>query len=423
MAAPKSMRRMVIRHDSETTYASGGSPASAAKALLAFDAGPPMLQAEKKMRQYVAQYFGARPFLLAGKHAAFGYSLEAVGCGTAGTRPPFGNVLLEGAMTETAKTTTGKVSATKRAVGTPSGNFTYTVTDGGDAKVMRRVTIEVTTGGGSGVAAVTVSAPATGQGDCAEDAYSETGEVLTNSQVLALPNDVEITIGTISPNLVIGDTWTIDIGPSRVVYAPTSDRDNHDSGLYHFHLDDHRWVMAGTRSSFNLEVGTLEFPRLAVQAMGRWEKPTDQSLPTTDYSAFQDPVIADTANTWLCEIHGYAAIMKSFSLNFGQQVEFVNRVGREEIRISDRQVTGNVVIEMPELSAKDYFDAVEEHVRGGFRLAHGTIPGLIWEVRGEAVQLDPVRVEDDRGDAMLNIGLTFTPDTAGGDDEFEWIFM
>ncbi len=417
MPAPKSYERFVLRHDTESSYATGGAPGSASKALMAFNAAPPQLNAEKRVRPFVAPYYGARPFLLAQKRNQFSFALEAQGSGTAGTAPVWFRPALDAGLAMVSRTTTAKVEATKRKVGTPVGDFTYTVTEGGTAKTMRRVTLECTTPGGTGVAEFTVSAPASGFGDSAENAYNQTAVVMTNTTSFQIASG-SIISPTISVSFSAGDKFTIDIGPSRTELLPTSDRDNHDSGIFHYHMDDHRWVAAGARAEFGMDFADTEYARANFQYMTKYARPTDEALPTVDYSAVMDPEIVETNNTWLCELHGFACIMKSFSFSLGNQVGLVSRVGREEVRIGGRNVTGRLVVEVPELSAKNFFESVDTHARGALRVVHGTTPGKIIDVAGGAVQLDPLPVQNENGDAMFDIGLTFTPeDLTDGDDE------
>jgi hypothetical protein len=355
------------------------------------------------------------------RRTSFGFYTEAVGSGTPGTEPVYGRIFTDGGMTKTSVTLTAKVSG-RKALGANTGAFSYVVASGGSAKCMRKVTIECTTPGGTGVAAFTVSAPATGAGDIAETAYNATGVVMTTGSAFALSNSATIT-PTITTNFVVGDKWVFDVGPTRIVYQPTSDRDNHSSGIYHFHQDANRWVVTGARTSIGFDAGMLDFARFNFSPMGLWATPTAQTLPTVDYSSFQEPEIVEYENTWLFELHGYACKMKSFKINDFNQVEIVNRVGRKEVRSSGRQITGNCVIEAPTLAAKNYFSAVESYTRDSLRFCHGTKTGKAFEIRGDAVQLKPVKIENDRSDAMFNIDLIFTPvDTTIGDDEIQFIF-
>jgi hypothetical protein len=423
MAAPKSYTQFAIFHDSETTYASGGNPAQASKALMAFDAPPPQLNAERKARPFVAPYFGSRPFLLANKHWAFGFMLEAQGSGTAGTAPPMGRMFPDAGMTETLKTSTAVIDATAKAVGTVSGAFTYTRTTAGTAKTMRKVTLTCTTGGGTGVAAFTVSAPASGKGASAENAYNQAGVIMTNATPFNLASGAVIT-PTITTPFQVGDTFTIEIGPPRAEYAPTSDRDNHDSGAMNWHLDDHKFAIIGARCGLTYDAMVVDYPRFGFQYMGLYAAPTKVAQPNVDYSAFREPEIVDNDNTQLIEIHGFQCVLKSFQLNLGNQLTFKNRVGRKEVCISGREVTATAVIEAPDLAAKNYFQAVDNHTQGNLRFIHGTTPGKIHEVRGEAVQLAPLRIDNDQNDVMFNVEMVFNPvDLSVGDDEVKCLFM
>ncbi len=215
MAEEQYYDQMALMVKGEDEYGVDAGPTSVANAILAQNVRIKPMAAEQIERKFYRNFWGGRPKLRTGKHVTFDYEIEAAGSGTPGTAPAYSPILRMGALAEVLVTGMATIAATAVPTAGATGRFTYAKTTKFGGQYKRTVTLTCTTAGGSGVAAFTVSAPATP----ADAAYTVTGVVMTTAGAFALPNGAVITPSAISVNFVVGDVLTIALTPERSLYT------------------------------------------------------------------------------------------------------------------------------------------------------------------------------------------------------------
>jgi hypothetical protein len=85
----------------ETTYGVDAVPTGAANAILLQEAEVTPMEAERIERPLIRPYFGARPYVLAGKRMRLSATVDLAGAGAAGDIPAFGALLRGCAMAQT----------------------------------------------------------------------------------------------------------------------------------------------------------------------------------------------------------------------------------------------------------------------------------------------------------------------------------
>lgn len=96
-----STNRVALLAKLETTYGTDSVPTGAANAVLLQEAEVTPMDAERVERPIIRPYFGARPFVLAGKRVRIAATVDLAGAGAAGDVPAFGPLLRGCGMAQT----------------------------------------------------------------------------------------------------------------------------------------------------------------------------------------------------------------------------------------------------------------------------------------------------------------------------------
>ncbi|MCP4595760.1 phage tail tube protein [Neptuniibacter sp.] len=211
-----------------------------------------------------------------------------------------------------------------------------------------------------------------------------------------------------------GFSETVNAG-TDVQYQPVSS--SFESASLHYEQDGQIHKVLGCRGSVSFDLSSGGIPVMKFSFTGLYAKPVTGSL-TADLSAFQVPLPVTKANTPTYTIHGYSAIANSFSVDMSNNVVHRNQIGHEEISITDRSPSGQMVIDAPTLTDKDMFALVESHngiTTDAVQVVHGTVAGNIVQIDAPKVQLSGISGTDLDGQYAYQLNTSFIPDA--GDDE------
>lgn len=205
------------------------------------------------------------------------------------------------------------------------------------------------------------------------------------------------------------------VAVTSAAYNPISEAI--ESGTLYFYADGVLHKALGCRGSVSAKITAGQIPIYSFSFTGLYSPVTDASLVSPTLSAFQTPLVANSTNTPTLSIHGFTtAVLNEFTLDLGNQVVHRNLIGSESVVITDRNVTGKVVIEAVTVGTKDFFAAAKASTLAVFTIIHGTAAGNIMTVSGPKVQLSNPSYSDQDGIRMLNLDMIFTPTTAGNDE-------
>lgn len=199
---------------------------------------------------------------------------------------------------------------------------------------------------------------------------------------------------------------------TKVEYVPVSAAQ--EAASIYMNLDGVNHVLLGARGTVSLSIAPKQIPRYRFTMTGLLGPVADAALPAAVLSGFQKPLVSSKANTSF-SLHGLAAVMESFSLDLGNQVEPRMLVGSESIEIVDRKVKGTTVIEAVAIAVKDWFSIARASTVGELALQHGKAAGNIVEIAAAAVQIGQPTYGNTQGILNNSLPLTFCP--VAGDDE------
>lgn len=211
------------------------------------------------------------------------------------------------------------------------------------------------------------------------------------------------------------ETINDDSGPHYVDYDPNSDLD--ESCTLKFEGDGVQHILAGARGNvvMNWQKG---IPFYHFTFSGLYTRPTGSSVGTPSFSGIPVPLPVTKANTTIA-VGAFVGPAASLTCDMGMQIYPRNVIGQEEILLTDRQPTGQIVIDQPDIGDLNLFSAfVESHNginTGAVELVHGIAAGNIVTFSGPAAQLSTIGEGNDNGLANYTLNTRYIP--VSGDDE------
>jgi hypothetical protein len=202
---------------------------------------------------------------------------------------------------------------------------------------------------------------------------------------------------------------------TSVTYAPVSS--SFESCTIYFDNDGVLHKILGCRGSFSITCELNEIPVIEFTMTGLYTEPTDVAIPTATYSNQATPVLFRQGNTSSFEIMSYAAALQSFSLDMANEVLYRELVGgTKSVEITDRRPAGEVVIEAPTISAKNFFSAATGTATGSLNFTHGTVAGNIVDFSSPQTDIGAPAYSDQDGIQMMTLPYMATPTTAGNNE-------
>jgi hypothetical protein len=381
-------RKRVILVKLEPTYGSDSSPA-AADAVLCSNLDLAPLEGASVERDFIRPYFGGSGIIRVENYVTMSFDTESAGAGTAGTAPEWGALLKACNFSET--TTAAAITGTGQA-----GGSTTTIKLAADASAVDNfytgMSIEITGGTGDGQTGEIIG-------------YDGTTKVATIAAAWAEAPD---------------DTSAYSIG-ANVVYLPNSDfgiaTANTSASIY-FNVDGVRHILLGARGTPSFDLSAKGIPKIKWKFTGLLGTIADATLPTADFTGWQDPVAVSTDNTSDISLLGYTgAVVQSLSIDIANQVVYRQLVNSEAVIINDRKPVGTISIEATTVAAKDWWTAAKDASTGVFCVKHGQTAGNIVGITALKAQLTDPKYSESDGVTMMDAGLAFIPYGSAGNDE------
>lgn len=200
-----------------------------------------------------------------------------------------------------------------------------------------------------------------------------------------------------------------------VTYTPNSN--GSDSVTLYYYQDGQLHAIVGCRGTFTIELVREQLPKLNFTFTGLRVAPTTAAAPApTGHSDFVEPLPVNDTYTSGFDLMGYSPNMESVSIDIGNNVVYRNVVGCEQAIITDRNATGQTVIELPPLASHDYDADVFNHTQSTFAVTHGNTAGNIVTLSSSQTQLISPSMSDSDGIVAGQFDMRFVPTTAGNDE-------
>tara|TARA_E500000331_G_scaffold358220_1_gene423483 strand:+ start:16143 stop:17087 length:945 start_codon:yes stop_codon:yes gene_type:complete len=220
-----------------------------------------------------------------------------------------------------------------------------------------------------------------------------------------------------------GMTQTI-VASTSVTYDPISSFTGNDSVTLVYNVDGVQHKVKGARGTFTLSCSNNEIPTIDFEMTGIYVDPTDtaQSGYTVAYSNQEQPELFQQGNTSSFQFHSFAGRLSSLSMALSNEVTYRQLIGDAtgEVMILDRAPAGDVVIEAPVLSDKDYFAIAKDAGTGNLTFQHGQTAGNIVTMTAARCSLGAPSYSEDNSVQMLNMPYQATP--TSGNDDFDLVY-
>ena len=206
------------------------------------------------------------------------------------------------------------------------------------------------------------------------------------------------------------------VSSTSVTYAPVSS--SFSSVTLYYNVDGVRHKLTGCRGNFTLNGTVGEIPYIEFTMTGIYNAPTDTALPSATYTNQAVPLVFKDGNTSSFQLLSYAGCLQSIEMDMGNEVAYRELVGcTKEVLITNRNVTGTVMMEAVALASKNYFTAaLSDSTLGNLQFTHGTTAGNIVTVSSSTIDVGDVSYDDQDGITMLSIPVIAVPSGSGNDE-------
>ncbi len=204
------------------------------------------------------------------------------------------------------------------------------------------------------------------------------------------------------------------VAATKVDYAPVTN--TQEMCTIWVYLDGVLHKMTDCKGNVALDLNASGIPVYKFSFTGFVGGVSDATPTGTSYTGWTPPLGVTKANTPTFSVHGVAVKATQFSVDMGNQVDYRNYIGSENVTFTNRTPSGNTTFEYDAFSVKDWYGTVRLGTLGAIQMIHGTVTGNIVQFDAPKVQLTNPSLSDDNGIAMFGLSLDIQPNT--GNDEF-----
>jgi hypothetical protein len=191
---------------------------------------------------------------------------------------------------------------------------------------------------------------------------------------------------------------------------------NYSSVTIDAFLGQQRHRMTGGRGTASYGLTAQGIPKITFDLLGIYSTPTVETYPTPTYTLQALPRAVNSDNTPTVSVHGFSSCMSEFSLEDANEVLFLQLAGcTKQVLLPNRKPSGSITIQMPLVSAKDYYTIAANQTTGPITWTHGTTAGQISTWNGPACTFgSPTHSVND---GIYYLTLPFEPQPSTGNDE------
>ena len=210
----------------------------------------------------------------------------------------------------------------------------------------------------------------------------------------------------------LGETIKTTNNAESVSYKPVSS--GFKSVTIYYYADGTKHAVTGARGNLSANLSPGSVPTLTFTMTGRYTPPTDENNPVASYTRFKNPVPISKESV-VMTLHGHAVNVHSFDIDLGTQTSHQDIIGRDEVLITDRGVSGNVTIDLTSVNTKNWVELVRLGTLGELRFDLGGTAGNKVQISGPKVQMITPSHADTDGVRTISMGLRLLPN-AGNDE-------
>jgi hypothetical protein len=162
---------------------------------------------------------------------------------------------------------------------------------------------------------------------------------------------------------------------------------NHESVTTYFLIGGTLYKILGARGNVKYMINAQGIPYLEFEFTGLFMQPAETAFGPAVTTAFQKPRVASKTNTPVFTLNAVPLVLRSFSLDLGNQVEPRLLIGSEEIIITQRQDTVELTVDAVPLTTFNPYLLAQNTTNVPVALTHGTGAGRIAALSIPTMQL------------------------------------
>ncbi|WPY94676.1 hypothetical protein T8T21_00695 [Limimaricola variabilis] len=205
------------------------------------------------------------------------------------------------------------------------------------------------------------------------------------------------------------------VAATSVTYNPVTDA--HESGTFYLWLGATLQKIKGARGNCMLKVDASGIPYLEFEFTGLWAAPEEAARDTPTLTGFEKPQVASNANTPGFTVGATPLVLRSFQLDFGNQVEPRFLIGAENVVITDKAEAIQMTVEAVPLTTLDPFALAASQAATALELVHGTTAGRIVTLAVPAMQMQRPQAPQ-QAQGIVEWPLRAVPLPQAGNDQF-----
>lgn len=205
------------------------------------------------------------------------------------------------------------------------------------------------------------------------------------------------------------------VGANSVTIAPLTT--NPKSVTMWAYIDDMLNKLTGGRGTFGFKIEDDEDPVFNFDVLGIPEAAlASQAVPTQPtITGYIDPVLSATENTTFT-MGSFSPALRRWSMSLNNDRQYRSLIGPlDRIALRGRALSGEVVIEVPDLTTKNYFSQIRPGTTMPATCVQGTTPGNIVQIDTPRLKISGAALSEEQGKAMVTLSVTALPNT--GNDE------
>jgi len=207
----------------------------------------------------------------------------------------------------------------------------------------------------------------------------------------------------------------IQTAGTDVQFSPVSY--GQESVAHYMNIDGVRNVLLGARADAEFTFENQKRPLVRFTYTSLWQAPTDTPLTPPTLTGFKKPLIASKANTTV-SLFGWAVPqVQRATIRLGNAVTSRFLIGDEEVLITDRKVTGELVVDATDLATFNPFLLARDGTTGPLSIVHGKTSGAIVQFDFPALELQAPTLG--QADGIVQWTIPFNALPVAGDDELK----
>ncbi len=266
-----------------------------------------------------------------------------------------------------------------------------------------------------------------GQGETEQSEYDKpyfgNDPIIALERLASLSFEVELpatgTAGTASPlNTMLQLAWmdmVEDPGGTPPTVSHHLIEQSPSTATVYFRIDSERHALTGVTGKVTFRFERKKKPVAVFELSGYHLDPVKEALPTADFSAWKAGIVVSKTNTPTMVFDSFSPCVSMIEIAVGPEAVRRDIINCESLGLSDRKVTGKMVMDATELDVKDMWAVARQEVGKSLNLVHGTSAGGQWEIQCPNVQPLEPKPSEDSNIYTYDVELNIMPNT-GNDD-------